>query len=99
MRFGPEFEGRDDFRHDLTFNGLPDVYGAEPSTATEVAPMHDPIANQSLELVACPDCGSVASIEWQTAIAGVSYLKVRCVARHWFFLPAHLISAYPTAEC
>ena len=35
-------------------------------------------------LVTCPECGNVASIEWQSWISDVLHLKLRCVNRHWF---------------
>ncbi len=42
----------------------------------------------AVELVRCPECGGVASVEWSTRMSTVLHLKVRCVERHWFFLPA-----------
>ncbi len=42
----------------------------------------------TVELVSCPECRSVASVEWSTRIDGILHLKVRCIHRHWFFLPA-----------
>jgi hypothetical protein len=47
--------------------------------------------------VHCPECGAVASIEWEATFARVQHLKVRCIHRHWFLLPADLVSEYPQA--
>jgi hypothetical protein len=41
-----------------------------------------------LELVSCPQCGQVASIEWSRTVREMIYIKVRCVARHWFLMSA-----------
>ena len=41
-----------------------------------------------LELVRCPECGQVASIEWRRTVGGVALWKIRCIARHWFLMPA-----------
>ena len=46
------------------------------------------------ELVSCPECGNVAPIEWQTHISGIVHLKVRCIERHWFFLPAYRVTYF-----
>jgi hypothetical protein len=54
----------------------------------EAAPMQDPSPSRPWSWLPARDCQSIASIEWQTAIAGVMYVKVRCIAKHWFFLPA-----------
>lgn len=43
--------------------------------------------DRPLELVSCPQCGQVASIEWSRTVHGVHYLKIRCIARHWFLMP------------
>jgi hypothetical protein len=46
----------------------------------------------SVFLVACPECGAPAEIEWRSALdstAGpVETAKVLCVDRHWFLMPA-----------
>jgi hypothetical protein len=49
-----------------------------------------------VELVSCPECENVASIEWQTCISGVTHLKVRCIERHWFLLPANHVTYFAT---
>ena len=30
----------------------------------------------------------MASIEWSRTVRGVTYLKIRCIGRHWFLMPA-----------
>lgn len=44
------------------------------------------------ELTACPECSAPAEVT-ETVILGstdgpVDHARVRCVRRHWFFLPA-----------
>jgi hypothetical protein len=45
--------------------------------------------------VHCPHCGAVASTEWTATLGRVQHVKVRCVHRHWFLLPADLLTEYP----
>jgi len=52
----------------------------------------DPIEKLgSLTLVACPDCGATAEVEWQSTLNGcpgpVVLAKIRCLNRHWFLMP------------
>lgn len=51
-------------------------------------------AERPLELVSCPECGQVASIEWSSTIRGVVHLKIRCIARHWFLMPGEQLDNY-----
>lgn len=48
------------------------------------------------EYVACPECGLPAEVEWRTSVGStggpMEHLKIRCVDRHWFLLPAHLVT-------
>jgi|1186.fasta_scaffold903798_2 hypothetical protein len=48
----------------------------------------------TVEQVSCPECAGVASVEWGTRMSGILHLKVRCVDRHWFFLPADQVIAF-----
>jgi hypothetical protein len=45
--------------------------------------------------VACPECGAQAEIEDRSQVAAtggwVELLKIRCLFRHWFLLPAELM--------
>jgi hypothetical protein len=49
---------------------------------------------RAVELVTCPQCGQVASIEWSRTGSDVIYLKIRCIARHWFLMAADDVSYY-----
>ncbi|HEY3013937.1 MAG TPA: hypothetical protein VGJ41_02445 [Nocardioides sp.] len=44
------------------------------------------------DTLACPECGSQATVEWRTHLdstAGpVEHLKIRCPGGHRFFMPA-----------
>jgi hypothetical protein len=44
------------------------------------------------DVVTCPECGDLAVVEWSDRVAGaggaVELVKIRCVARHWFLMPA-----------
>lgn len=51
-----------------------------------------------LELVTCPQCGQVASIEWSHLVNGFVYLKIRCIARHWFLMPAEGVTYYGSED-
>ena len=45
-----------------------------------------------LDLVVCPECAAPAEVVDRFALPGtdghVEHVKVRCVQRHWFLLPA-----------
>lgn len=63
---------------------------------TQIADQHDPTANSltpsDLDLVACPECGQPAEVEWSDEIhsteGAVEHLKIRCLNRHWFLMPS-----------
>ena len=48
-----------------------------------------------LELVACPECGRPAEVEWRDRLDSthgtVEHLKIRCLDRHWFLMPADML--------
>ena len=48
--------------------------------------------NPGLDLVVCPDCAAPAEVVDRFTLAGtdgpVEHVKVACLARHWFLLPA-----------
>jgi hypothetical protein len=48
--------------------------------------------SRELVIIACPECGTPAEVEWFTRLAStaglVEHLKIRCVQRHWFLMPA-----------
>ena len=45
----------------------------------------------------CPECGHLAEVDWSTRLGGtgggVEHLKIRCVNKHWFFMPTDLLAA------
>lgn len=45
-----------------------------------------------MELVWCPECGQVAQVEardvWESTDGPVEHVRVRCLARHLFLMPA-----------
>ena len=49
-----------------------------------------------MELTNCPECGAVAEVQWRTDLestAGyVEHVKVLCLNRHGFFLPAEALA-------
>jgi hypothetical protein len=49
-----------------------------------------------ITLLTCPECGNVASIEWECWICNVPHVKLRCVNRHWFLMSAERITYYGT---
>ena len=69
---------------------------------TEIADRHDHPTRRlvptpkDLELVACPECGQPAEIEWRDHLGSthgaVEHLKIRCLDRHWFLMPADMLT-------
>ena len=47
--------------------------------------------SSGLTLVACPDCGATAEVEWQSTEHSTGgplvLVKIRCLNRHWFLMP------------
>ncbi|HEU5265474.1 MAG TPA: hypothetical protein VFU35_02195 [Jatrophihabitans sp.] len=56
----------------------------------------------TLKLLPCPHCRSVAEVDWRTkrhgAGAVAELVKIRCVRRHWFLMPADQLDSYPAFE-
>ncbi|OXM43844.1 hypothetical protein [Amycolatopsis alba] len=52
--------------------------------------------HSEIALVACPECGNVATIEWESRLAGLLHVKVRCIERHWFLMPTDSITCFGT---
>jgi hypothetical protein len=48
----------------------------------------------NVSLVACPECGNVASIEWSSWVGESLHLKFRCIERHWFLMLAERVTYY-----
>ena len=53
--------------------------------------------NRELDLVGCPDCGVPAEVvdrfELPSTDGPVEHVKVLCVNRHWFTVPAQSLPA------
>ncbi|MEU2348656.1 hypothetical protein [Modestobacter sp. NPDC049651] len=41
-----------------------------------------------LQLFDCPGCGAPATVESRWQAGGTSYVKLRCLHRHWHLVPA-----------
>ena len=54
-----------------------------------------------MELTTCPECGAPAQIEQRHVLEStdgpIEHAKIRCVSRHWFFLPVAALSRPPGA--
>lgn len=69
---------------------------------TEITSRHYPTTEsvvptpRDLELVACPECGHPAEVEWRDMLdstsGGVEHLKIHCLNRHWFLMPSDMLS-------
>ncbi|MET0525639.1 MAG: hypothetical protein ABWZ91_12615 [Nocardioides sp.] len=61
-----------------------------PTTAA-----HTPVTAREGDFVSCPECGAPAIVEWSSSVgttdAPLEHLKIRCVQKHWFLLPAYLV--------
>ncbi|SDU69069.1 hypothetical protein [Jiangella alkaliphila] len=46
----------------------------------------------ALDLTSCPECGAAAEVQWRLVMESsdgpVEHVRVLCVHRHWFLLPA-----------
>ena len=55
------------------------------------------VTGNELDLVVCPDCAAPAEVVDRFALQGtdgpVEHVKVACLARHWFLLPAASLPA------
>jgi len=54
------------------------------------------------ELTACPECGALAEVTEVVALGStdgpIDHARVRCVRRHWFFMPADRLVRSETSE-
>jgi molybdenum cofactor sulfurtransferase len=55
-----------------------------------------------VDIIACPQCGAAAEVEWYATVAStagpVTHVKLRCVNRHWYLLPAEDVAATASTE-
>ncbi len=51
----------------------------------------------ALDLVGCPECGAPAEVSRRDALGStdglIEHVFVRCVDRHWFYMPASMLPA------
>jgi hypothetical protein len=40
------------------------------------------------DLVDCPSCGAPAQVTERFVLGGLEHVRVRCVRRHWYLMPA-----------
>jgi hypothetical protein len=57
------------------------------------------LVQRQLDLVACPECAMPAEVERRDVLGSTSGLvemiKIRCLDRHWFYMPVSSLSAGP----
>jgi hypothetical protein len=41
-----------------------------------------------LDLLGCPSCGAAAQVTERFLLGGLEHVRVRCVRRHWYLMPA-----------
>ena len=49
--------------------------------------------------LSCPECGTIAEVVLRAMLAGTSggveHVKIRCLDRHWFFMPVEMLDEEP----
>ena len=55
--------------------------------------------NHAFDFVACPECSMTASLRWDNQVEStdgpVNHVRVTCVNRHWFLMPADTLTKRP----
>jgi hypothetical protein len=55
--------------------------------------------DQHLDIVACPECSMTAALQWGARLEStdgpVDHVRVTCVNRHWFLMPADTLNERP----
>ncbi len=58
-------------------------------------------ADQHLAIVACPECSMTASLQRGNRVEStdgpVDHVRITCVNRHWFLMPADTLDERPRA--
>jgi hypothetical protein len=53
-------------------------------------------ADQHLDVVACPGCSMTAASQWsgrmESTAGPVDHVRITCVNRHWFLMPADALN-------
>lgn len=56
-------------------------------------------AEEHLDVVACPECSMVATVQRRGYLDStdgpVEHVRVTCVNRHWFLMPADMLNERP----
>ncbi len=56
-------------------------------------------ADQHLDIVACPECSMTAVLQWigrlESTDGPVDHVRITCVDRHWFLMPADTLNKRP----
>lgn len=56
-------------------------------------------ADQHLEIVTCPECSTVATLQWgdrlESTDGPVDHVRITCINRHWFLMPADTLNERP----
>lgn len=56
--------------------------------------------NTPQDWVVCPDCAQPAEVVRRAALAStagtVDHVKIQCVQRHWYLMPASRLTAWPS---
>jgi hypothetical protein len=48
------------------------------------------------QLLQCPTCDGVAEVDWRSQRQrGRELVKIRCIRKHWFLMPADELVWYP----
>jgi hypothetical protein len=60
------------------------------------------VTEDELDLVVCPECAAPAEVVDRFALPStdgpIEHVKVMCVMRHWFLLPAASLPAVPSLD-
>lgn len=55
--------------------------------------------DQHVDIVACPECAMTASLQWdgqlESTAGPVDHVRITCVNRHWFLMPADMLDERP----
>jgi hypothetical protein len=69
------------------------------SIDNEKIPNTTDFADQHLDVVACPECSMTAASQWSDQVEStdgpVDHVRITCVNRHWFLMPADTLNERP----
>ncbi|MGH3815446.1 MAG: hypothetical protein ACRDUV_23850 [Pseudonocardiaceae bacterium] len=68
-------------------------------TDNEEIPNTAEFADQHLDVVACPECSMTAALQRGDRVEStdgpVDHVRITCVNRHWFLMPADMLNERP----